>query len=73
MDAETKERFVQACRQEWGRICFDILTICPEDMMEAEEVQEVLCDYIEASGWWKLTHEERHECLAEAVPFDQCI
>ena len=46
MNAETKERFVQACRKEWQRICFDILAVCPTDTMKAEEVQEILADYI---------------------------
>jgi hypothetical protein len=73
MDAETKERFVEACQREWQRICFDIMEVCPEDTMKAEEVQEVLCDYVNEKGWWKLTPEERAVCLAEAVPYDQSM
>jgi hypothetical protein len=73
MNAETKQRFVEACQREWQRICFDIMEVCPEDTMKAEEVQEVLCDYVNEKGWWKLTPEERAECLAEAVPYDQSM
>ena len=73
MTNATKQRFVQACRKEWQRICFDILAVCPTDTMEAAEVQEVLCDYIDEPGWWKLTPAERDECLAEAVPYDQSM
>ena len=73
MNAETKKRFVQACQDEWQQICFDILAVCPEDTMKAEEVQEVLADYINEKGWWKLSHDERAECLAEAIPYDQSM
>jgi hypothetical protein len=73
MTAETKQRYVEACLKEWGRICYDILEVCPEDTMEASEVQEVLTDYITEPGWWILTSEERAECLAEAVPYDQSM
>ena len=73
MNTETKAKFVEACRTEWQRICFDILAVCPTDTMAAEEVQEVLCDYVNEKGWWKLTPAERAECLAEAVPYDQSM
>ena len=47
-NAETKQRFVEACRKEWQRICFDILAVCPNGFhgWHAEQVQEVLADYI---------------------------
>ena len=73
MSNETKQRFVQACRKEWQRICYDIVAACPEDTMKAAEVQEILADYITEKGWWKLSPDERAECLAEAVPYDQSM
>jgi len=75
MTDETKERMVEACRNAWNAIAYDILQLQENNEMSAEDAQDCTADYVDMhiDGWWDLTYEERHECLAVAIPNDVCI
>ena len=36
--------------------------------MSAEEIREVVADYVQDDSWWELTSEQRDEVLVEAIP-----
>ena len=73
MKAEVKARMVKACRETFQRIAYDLLLDAENHWMAAEEVQDYVAEYVDTPGWWQLTYEHRHECLAEAIPNDQAI
>ena len=73
MTEETKNTMVKACELTWLEKGYDILLMQPDHSMSAEDAQDCVADYVDEPGWWDLTYEERHECLAVAIPNDVCI
>jgi len=73
MTNETRKKMIAACEETFNRVAWDLLETQPNKSMSAKEAQDCVADYVEEPGWWHLTYEERHECLAEAIPGDVCM
>ena len=67
--APSCDEIVQAIKQKWQEIGYDILDAAPENRMSGEEVREVVSDYITVKGWWDLPFKQRDKLLAQALPF----
>jgi len=68
-----REAFIEACKEAWNMIAFDILQLQDDNEMTAKDAQDCTADYVDIPGWWDLTYEERHEYLAVAIPNNVCL
>jgi predicted metal-dependent enzyme (double-stranded beta helix superfamily) len=73
MTPDVKANMVRAIKTAWDRIAMDILSQKPGEVMEVDEIREIVADYVMADGWWSLSHEERDECLKEAITQPACM
>lgn len=70
LSPKLKEEMIRACQATWLSIGIDMLRRQPDQSMSAENAREITADYVTASEWWDITHEERAVCLREAIPRD---
>jgi hypothetical protein len=66
---ENKSRLVAAIRSVWDDIAYDSLQLHPDHYMTAEEIRDVVADYVyrESTDWEEFSHEDQEIVLREAI------
>jgi phage-related protein len=73
---EIEAELLRGLEKVWDRICYDCLHLMPNNSMEADEVREIVVDYLEGTVrrlFYALSDEDQGKVLCKAFPYDQCI
>ena len=73
LTAELKVELVESVKDAWGGIGFNLLQAKPTKEMLAEEIREVVANYVNHEKWWQLTQEQKDEVLVAAITRDGCL